>query len=80
MSTYHISLRDITFLTGRPPEDLVQNGDNEINPEDVNKLKKVRDILTKQNVFELLKHHDPGEIAQFYGYSITMVAYIVSDI
>ena len=80
MSTYHISLRDITFLTGRPPEDLVQNGDIEINPNDVDKLKKIRDILTKQNVFELLKHHDANEIAQFYGYSLPMVTYVVSGI
>jgi hypothetical protein len=80
MSTYHISLRDITFLTGRPPEDLVQHGDIEINPNDVDKLKQIRDILTEKNVFELLKHHDANEIAQFYGYSSPMVAYVINNI
>ena len=80
MSTYHISLRDITFLTGRPADDLVQNGDIEINPNDVDKLKQIRDILTEKNVFELLKHHDANEIAQFYGYSSPMVAYVINSI
>jgi hypothetical protein len=80
MDKYDISLRDVTFLTGRSPEDLVQNGNVSINDTDVENLNNVREILTKNNIFALLKNHDVSEIARFYHYNVSTVMYVVSSI
>jgi hypothetical protein len=80
MEHYELSLKDIVFLTGRTPDDLIQNGKISVDVFDIKNLKKIKSILDKANILELLKYHNSGDIAKFYNFNISFVEHVINSI
>ena len=80
MEHYELSLKDIVFLTGRTPDDLIQNGKISVDVFDIKNLKKIKSILDKANILELLKYHNSGDIAKFYNFNLSFVEHVINSI